>query len=454
MKNSPHQLAGAFPLAIAILLTACQPYTPRLIDPQVTAADLNKRTLDSPQLKQALISAGDLPNKSWPPSPWKLREIQGAAVFYNPDIAVARAQAKSADAAITTADTALNPSISFLPELAANPGAGVTPWVAGFNLDFTIETAGKRQERTSTARALANAAALRVADSVWSTISGARSALLDLEYASQRHTLLDTQYKDENELVLMAKAKVDAGEAPHTELAIYRIQLNRTALDLADSQGRTDEAMAKLAAAVGIPSSAVRDTPVTFGPLDQFPALPSESSLRRAALLRRSDILAALEDYASTDAALRLEIAKQYPDVHLTPGYTFDQGTSKWALGIGISLPLDRNLGPIREAIARREEAAAVFERLQISVRGELDQALSAYHSDLSRLEEVKDLVAQQIDQLNDARELSKKGEGDQFTVISAQSLVTQAELGRIDALVQAQRSLGRLESSTRLILK
>jgi outer membrane protein TolC len=35
-------------------------------------------------------------------------------------------------------------------------------------------------------------------------------------------------------------------------------------------------------------------------------------------------VLAALADYAASEAALRLEIAKQYPDIHLNPGYQLD----------------------------------------------------------------------------------------------------------------------------------
>ena len=44
------------------------------------------------------------------------------------------------------------------------------------------------------------------------------------------------------------------------------------------------------------------------------------------ALLGRSDILSALADYAASQAALQLAVAKQYPDVHLTPGYSWNAG--------------------------------------------------------------------------------------------------------------------------------
>jgi outer membrane protein TolC len=185
--------------------------------------------------------------------------------------------------------------------------------------------------------------------------------------------------------------------------------------------------------------------------LDHFPEIPSEPSLRKTALIRRSDVLGALEDYAAADAALRLEVAKQIPDLHLNPGYTFDQGQLKWAIGLGLTLPIDRNAGPIREAIAKRDEAAAVFDRLQIGIRGELDQSLASYQADRQRLVEVKSLVESLTRQLADAERLSKAGEGDRLAVNIAESLVLQARLARIDALTQAQQSLGRLQDSARI---
>src|SRR5204863_2457362 len=100
---------------------------------------------------------------------------------------------------------------------------------------------------------------------------------------------------------------------------------------------------------------------------------------RQQALLGRPDILAALADYAAAEASLRIEIAKQYPDIHLTPGYQFDQGEHKWSLGIAAELPvLNQNQGPIAEALARREESAARFAALQAKVLAEIDRGLAA----------------------------------------------------------------------------
>ena len=104
----------------------------------------------------------------------------------------------------------------------------------------------------------------------------------------------------------------------------------------------------------------------------------TSAEARRAALQSRTDILAALAEYAASESALQLEIAKQYPDIHLSPGYQFDQGDNKWHLGLSAELPvLNRNQGPIAEAEARRAESAARFEALQAKVIAEIDRALA-----------------------------------------------------------------------------
>lgn len=81
-------------------------------------------------------------------------------------------------------------------------------------------------------------------------------------------------------------------------------------------------------------------------------------------MLNRLDLRRALADYAASEAALQLELAKQYPNVHLGPGYVFEEGDNKFQIGVSVALPvLNRNEGPIAEVRARREEAGAKFSR-------------------------------------------------------------------------------------------
>src|SRR5437667_170854 len=140
------------------------------------------------------------------------------------------------------------------------------------------------------------------------------------------------------------------------------------------------EARSQLAEAVGLPSSALTDIELSFDGLDQFPTELTSAEVRRQAALSRTDLLAALAEYAASQSALQLEIAKQYPDLHLGPGYQLDQTDNKWSLGATLTLPvLNQNQGAIAEAKARREEAAARFVALQAQAVGEIDRAVAGY---------------------------------------------------------------------------
>jgi outer membrane protein TolC len=171
--------------------------------------------------------------------------------------------------------------------------------------------------------------------------------------------------------------------------------------------------------------------------------------VQRQELLNRPDMLRALAAYAASQSALQLEIAKQYPDVHLGPGYSWDQGENKWSLGFTITLPvLNRHRGPIAEAEARRTEAAVSFSALQAQVIGELDRALAGYRAALHTLETADAILVGRKLVQQSTQALFKAGEADRLALVSAQLEVDASALARLDALVKAQQALGLLEDA------
>ena len=78
-------------------------------------------------------------------------------------------------------------------------------------------------------------------------------------------------------------------------------------------------------------------------------------------------------------------MAKQYPDIHLAPGYFWNAGSAgenDWQLGATVELPLlNRHRGPIAEAAARREASAARFLALQAKVITEIDGAVASFRA-------------------------------------------------------------------------
>ncbi|MDD2661049.1 MAG: hypothetical protein PHY54_15445 [Methylococcales bacterium] len=98
---------------------------------------------------------------TWPLKSWDIDRLTLAAIYYHPDLALARAQAETADAAITTAGQRPNPNITLSPTWVTNLAAGITPWIIAAYINLPIETAGKRGFRLDKTRHL-------VADSIQS----------------------------------------------------------------------------------------------------------------------------------------------------------------------------------------------------------------------------------------------------------------------------------------------
>lgn len=82
-----------------------------------------------------------------------------------------------------------------------------------------------------------------------------------------------------------------------------------------------------------------------------------------------------------------------------------------------------------------------------------VDRQRGGDQADRRRLREVDALLASQTRQLAAAERLSQSGEADRLTVNTARALQLQATIGRLDALSQAQQSLGRLQDSAQYSL-
>jgi cobalt-zinc-cadmium efflux system outer membrane protein len=133
----------------------------------------------------------------------------------------------------------------------------------------------------------------------------------------------------------------------------------------------------------------------------------------------------------------------------LLPGYKFEEGENKWALGFSLVLPiLNQNEGPIAEAEARRREVSARFLVLQASVLGAIDGAEADYAGALQKLNVARGLYAAQEKQDRSTRARFQSGEVDRLAVLGARLELLTGGLSRLDAAAEAQKFLGLLEEA------
>src|SRR5207237_9899219 len=129
-----------------------------------------------------------------------------------------------------------------------------------------------------------------------------------------------------------------------------------------------------------------------------------------------------LAEYAASQATLQLEISRQYPDLHIGPGYELDQTDNKWTLGATLTLPvLNQNQGAIGEAMARREEAAARFLAVQAKVFGEIDRAAVGYQAARQQVGTTESLLSELKKRQETTKAMFEAGEVDALTVATSQ---------------------------------
>ncbi len=423
MKNSRLILAAS----LAISTAGCVHFTSKPLDASANAARLLNRSL-----------AGKT---------WTLKALADEAASQAPDVAVARAQYETAKAAVRTAGERPNPTIAIAPQI-------VTPyvaWQAGtypVDFDWTFETAGKRSRRLDVARAAVNAAAAHVIDAEWKARAAVRKALLELYAGEQGTKLVGAAIAKQDELLKMMEQRIAAGAEARSAATTPRLLQAQLRLKAADSAKGAALARASLAEALGMSTSGLLGVKFSFAPFEGVPG--KRNAHRREALTHRADVIAALADYAAAESTLRLEIAKQYPDVHLNPGYSFDQNENKWTLGIGLTLPiLNHNQGAIGEAEAKRKEAAAKFNAVQAKVLADCDRAAAAVSAARAKLATTDEMLGEQDKQMASEQRMVAAGEGDKVALLSAQVERATTLAARLDALIELQAALGALEEAT-----
>jgi outer membrane protein TolC len=424
---------------------AVRRYQPAPIVPSDYALKFELRSLTEPGLQTYVEKNLGHPVTPSPLKTWDLGTLSLAALYFNPTLDAARARVSEAEAASMTAGARPNPTLSITPGIPS-------PYLFNLDLAVPIETAGKRGHRIESARHLEYAARFDLADSAWKVRSGVRMALLNYLLSTRSLDLLRSEEQVRGEQVNILEQRFSVGEIPRPEVDLTRIELSRTHLAVSTAEGQIAGAKTALAASIGIPVAGLQGIDFSWPDLDSPPSTESLSpgQIQREAVLNRLDVRRSLAQYAAAEADLQLEISKQYPDVQIGPGYTYEEKNNFFVLGLSTTLPIfNRNQGPIAEAEARRKEAAAAFTEKQAQVIAGSERALALYVAALKELAEAdQSLRKLQDTHLQMMRQSVRLGEEDRLVLTGVQIESSVVERAKLDALARAQSALGELEDA------
>ncbi|WP_304217268.1 TolC family protein [Phenylobacterium aquaticum] len=417
-------------LAALAALGACQTYAPAPVRLDAFPAALAARGLDEKP-------AGAV---------WTGADLLAAAIARNPDIAQARARYRAAEAAARTARVRPAATLTLTAEYAQES----SPWLYGAAADLPVDAGARRAGRLTAADLAALQARYDYVQSVWTVRMALTKARIGLRAADEALRLTRDLVELRDQRAGRLNERVVAGEDARPSALVAATELAVARHRQTDALARAAQAEAALAAALGVSPAAVAG--LRLAPVEAGPDLPVTASQRAEAAGARADVLRALADYDAAEAALRVEVARQYPEVRLGPGYSWDHGLAKLPFNLGLTLPpADLNRAAIAEAEARRAEAGRGLEAAQAQVLAAIDQAAAALAA--ARLQDeiarTHDLPA--ADRAARAAALSlKAGAADRTDDLAARAALDEAALTVAEARMTLALAALDLEDALR----
>ncbi len=391
--------------ALCFSITACgfQEYIAKPIDQETLTQKINSRRADNVQFQQYLINNG-YDAEQLPIKQWTLNDLIHCALFFNPSLDIARAQWRSTEAAKLTASQMQLPSVNGHYAKSNNASNEISPHAYSLSIDIPIETANKRNIRIESAQHLSEISKLDIAQAAWQLRNEVIKTFNEYQSNQQLISLLSKEQAYRQDIVAIYQKRVDLGESSSIELSKAKLELQTTTTALESKQRHHLVLLSRLANHLGLPLAQLEQMQMAEYPIDSETMLGHiPADLQTSALLNRLDIRIALERYAIAESRLKLEIAKQYPDLTISPGYAYEFGNNVWSLGLSSLMTiLAKNKLAIAEATQLREVEARQFEALQSTVISEVNVAHAKLEQSKQLLNNQKKLYRQQ--QLNTKR--------------------------------------------------
>ena len=409
-------------MVLMCLLYGCMPhkYKPEPVDSNALARQFNSWSLDNPDLIRFLLANG-IGQETVNSNAFSLNRLYLTSLFYHPEMQVAYKKLRKANVVAEHSGFRTNTGISIPLEHHSETSGGQSQWTIGAVLNFIYERKDKREARQAEAEVgLLNA---RLAlDQLAVDIFG-RIEMLYHNYLVSRARITETENEIAvlKELLDQLQGKYELGAASQFEISTVKLELQQRKFELSlqenIAQGLKDQLLSM---------TQVSHTEFSGIEIDYIHPVKFASSLYRDGSLSDSDIntlqarlldshldlAQRLNDYAQSEAALRLEIEKQYPDIVLSPGFIFDQSDNIWTLGTSWILPFLTNTEQelhILEALEERRIRQQEIISLQKQLLNRLYQyynSINRYRHSISVSDEIVTTVEQRADELKKQIEL------------------------------------------------
>jgi len=387
-------------MMLAALLGGCAsaPPSQRAITPLASAQTLEQRSLSDPGLQRFIAAQTGAPQAA--DLPWTPQRLSLAALYFHPDLQVGRASVQLADADLQIARQRPNPNLQLgLKYGSAAALMAPSPWTVGAAIGLLLASQAQRAAQTVQAQAGVRAARRLLHAKQWQVHARVQQAEIAL-WAAQQQLRLQQQVMD-TALALQGRtgARAQAGMDTPRAAALAQQGAQDAALQVSRDLAKAHAARIALAAAIGVPESALQHVRLDFSKMDAAPPDPEAvhlDRLRNRALQRRDDVRAAWQRVQAAQAALQLaQSQRDGGPSSIAPGAQRDQGVNRLMLGVRVPLPLcNQHQGQIAAARARLAQREAVLQQTQSQDLARMEQAEAALSAARQQARQIAQLMA------------------------------------------------------------
>ena len=386
------------------------------------------------------------------------REVQGG-------ITEAKADAYPQVAAVSSWSRSRNPSLLNSPDfdefLDQFPGGEFEPREQelkslGVEVSQPIYTFGKIGAAVDLARQVADVAEAQIAVAELDVALLAAEAYFEVEAARRALETVAEQEKARREFLAVVEARHDIGEATRLELLQSQATLAELRPALVSSEGRLEQARARLRAVLGLPDG----EPLEVRPPaedTELPAAPPGRALLARALEQRPELrdlelqaeaLLSQEQVTRADGRPQVELTGLYGRetrlVDDLPDPLFDN----WFVALGMRWEFfdgGRRRGEIAQLESQRRQLDWQRRDLVLQVRFEIEESVTEYETARARLLATDVAARAAREAARVARESYREGVALQADWLDAQQRETEAEIRFVDARFTARVQAARL---------
>ncbi|MHC4661842.1 MAG: TolC family protein [Planctomycetota bacterium] len=373
-----------------------------------------------------------------------LEEAEILALFFNPDLRIARSKAGIALAGAKEAgrweDPELGVSASRIMKSIPRP------WEYEIELGFALPVSGRLGLERDAAFSEYGAALTEVYYEECGKLIELRDKWLEWSAVLEKIKTIKAFLTEFETILKVADRLAEGGELGKIDARLFTIEKAVRLDELKTLEDAARENELEIKSMIGLtPEKEVKLLPRLTFELRNF-----SSEERRKRLEQKNPGLIVLRAaYEVTERTLRLEVRRQYPDLGL--GLIYENAEGPSGLGLGFSIPIpffNRNRRAIAEAEAARRAARVGFETAYEKLVSELLRSEIRLESAISSRKRLENEIAPMVDQqLKDAKKLAELGEFDPLLIHEALTTSLESKHKLVEACLSEAQAKNLINS-------